>query len=74
MHRTGQTPLFIDGELWQAAVAYFGSAEAATQWFRTPHEALQGAPPGEYCTSHYSGDLTVGALLTTLKTSGQQHD
>lgn len=59
--------LFIDGELWQEALDFFGSKEKALRWFRQPLPSLGDEPPGEYCTSHYSGDKKVRSILQQLK-------
>lgn len=59
--------LFIEGELWQEALDFFGSKEKALKWFRLPLPSLDDEPPGEYCTSHYSGDKTVRSALQQLK-------
>lgn len=67
MTQEKKTELFIDGEVWDAAVDYFGSSEKALRWFRTPLLALGGECPGEYCTKVYSGDREVLDILNRLK-------
>lgn len=62
-----KTELFIDEELWTAALNYFRTKGKALGWLRTPNLALGGECPGECCTSHYSGDKAVLELINKLK-------
>ena len=59
--------MHIEGQLWAEAIEYFGDQEKAIRWFQTPNLVLGGETPGEYCTSHYSGDQTVRELIIRMQ-------
>lgn len=61
----------IDASVLIEIEEVFGSFDQALDWLRSPHPALGGERPGDYCTRYVNGHLQVAELLQAIKRNSQ---